>query len=337
MTGISSETPDSSLLYTKADSLILRGIEQTFDAEFDSALSTFQELDIHFPDRIVGTVYQAATLQSKMMDFEADTWEESFYELIDRAIIQGKKRIKGVNADAWDYYHLGNAYTYSGLYEARKGNYLNGFFQARKGVDYLRTALTLDSSLYDAYLGIGSYKYWSGQLAKYFSWLPWVKDERLEGVELVKKAVKIGKYSHWIGINNLAWIEYDRQAYDSALTLFQMGLERFPESRFFLWGLADTYLKMEKWELAIQFYKEILRSIQNEPNQNGYNEIVCRFKIVKAMMSAGDYKHALYQSNRLLKKEVNKTIANRLKDRYSKTRKYRRECVRILTGSSPNP
>lgn len=319
-----------SYFSSEVDSLILCGIDQTFNSRFDSAMATFQEVVDLVPDQIVGTFYQVATLQSKMMDYETDQWEDQFFDLMERAIRQGERQIKEQTVDPWTYFYLGNTYSYKGLYLAKRGSLIPGIKSARKGTGYLKSAVKLDRDLYDAYLGLGNYKYWSGRITKYLKWLPGISDERSKGIEMVEMAVEKGKFSRWVGINSLAWIEYDRKAYMSALDFFQMGLEKYPGSRFFLWGIADTYYKIGNYGKAILVYDNLLESIRKEEYNNGYNEVVCRFKMIKCLMEEKEYRKAIFHCDIILNKRVSDKIGKRINGRRNDTKNFKKKCLREL-------
>ena len=317
-----AQTPWSS----RVDSLILRGIDLTVSCEFDSALDVFIEVTESCPERVIGTFYQAAALQSKMMDAEMSLWEDEFYTLIGRAIDLGSARIDAGNDDAWNRFYLGSSLTYKGLYQARSGSLVSAFFNARKGAQYLQMSVEMDSTLYDAYLGLGNYKYWSGRFSSIFKWLPWVRDEREEGVRLVQLAVQRGIFSRGMGLNSLGWIEYDRKQFGVALAHFQRGLEMYPRSRFFQWAVADTYYQMALFDRAEKAYDNLLRFIESGWQNDTFNEIVCRYKLMKTTFDADRFASALSQCDEIIGSDLDPRLADRVKKRLKSTKKYRVRC-----------
>ena len=314
------------------DSLILRGIDFTFNCCYDSASSVFKKVTDRYPDHIVGYFYQAATLQSKMMDFETNFWEEDFYTLIDTALGYGDRHLKTDETDPWVFFYIGTCYSYKGLYQVKNGNFLSGFSSARKGQKYLKKVLEIDSTLYDAYLGLGGYKYWSSRFKRYLWWLPWVTDDREEGIQMATLAVERGTFSYWVGVNNLGWIEYDRKNYWGALNLFRRGLRRYPESRFFLWGVADSYYKLGMYRKAMNIYQVLLTSIKKESIDNGYNEAQCRLKLAFSHFALKDYQEALDQFDAILDRKVSRKIEKRLGHHYRLSQDYRRRCLEKMKG-----
>ncbi len=312
------------------DSLIMRGIDQTYRCQFDSALATFEKIIDLYPHHIMGYFYKAATLQSKLLDYGTDIWEREYNALIDQAIRLGKEQMREGNNDHWIYYYVGNCYGYKGLYQAKRGQYITGFLSAKEGFEFMKKALERDHTLYDAYLIIGSYKYWYGRFSKYLNWLPMIHDEREEGIQMIKLAMAKGKFSYWVGLNNLAWIEYDRENYESAKDLFLKGLVKYPNSRFFLWGVGDTSYRLEDYAAAAEIYETILVSLENLDEKSDYNEIVCRFKLVQTYLGQKNFKEALRHCNIILNKEVNEDVAKRIQSRREKTEEYQKECFENL-------
>jgi len=308
------------------DSLICRGIDQTLLCQFDSAMSTFKTLRTIKPDNIVGYFYLAATLQSKMMDYETTSQADEFYSLINKAIDIGESVREKNNNDSWTLFYLGTSYTYKGMFQAKTGGLIKGFVSAKKGIGYLRRAVKIDSSLWDAYLGIGNYDYWSGRFYKYLKWLPWIRDKREQGVRLLELAVKKGTFSKWIGINSLAWVEYDRGHLFKALMLFEKGINRYPGSRFFQWGIADCLFRLNDYKGALYQYKKLLDDIKNNTPNYGYNEAEIRRKLMLCYFGMKLYDECIEQADLILGLNVDKEIAKRIKKHKNMAKEYKKRC-----------
>ncbi|MBN1894235.1 tetratricopeptide repeat protein [bacterium] len=317
---------------TDSDSLIRRGIDQTYGMAYDSALATFEKLSDDPDWAMLRPFYTAATLQSQMMDFESNRWKESFFHSINQAIFLGEQLLETGGPDPWIYFYLGNAYAYKGLFQVRDGSIIPGFINAHKGVGFLEKTMELDPGFADAAIGIGSYQYWSGRFYRYLSWLPFIRDERKQGVSLIENALEKKPFSYWIGLNSLGWIEYDRKNYQRALDLFNRGLSRFPGSRFFLWGVADCLFKMEDYEACIAVYKELLAGIQSASVNNGYNEAECRRKLMKAFFALERYKETLLHCQAILKLVPDPEVEARIKDHRKEALEIRDKALEKIGG-----
>ncbi len=294
----------AGLFNPSADSLILKGIDLTIETDFDSALICFQKISRIFPEHPAGSFYVASVYQSMMMHYETGRWQTQFFAYVDTTLTRSEKWALNHPDDAWNYFFRGSILSYQGLYEAKTGSLINGFKHAKQGVDELKTALELDSTLYDAHVGIGNYKYWAGKYYKYLRWLPYIRDERAQGMQEVVKGMQKGCFSYWIGCNSLAWIHYDRDEFDDAAVLFEEGALRFDNGLMWLWGLADTYKKAEKWETASNLYREIIRSVRSDSLESGYNEVLARWKTIQCLEALGRFEEIAPEYQAMLEKSV---------------------------------
>ena len=310
----------------RIDSLITTGIDQTLRCEFDSVMVTFNIFKQKKPEHFVGYFYLAATLQSEMMDYESDSRKDEFYSLIDKAVHVGELQVQIDENDSWTHFYLGTTYLYKGMFQAKSGSLISGFISAKNGIAHLKQALQIDSTLYDAYLGLGSYEYWSGRLYKYLKWLPWIKDNRKEGVKKLRLAVQKGTFSKWIGINSLAWIEYDRKNFFQSLMLFRRGLRKYPESRFFLWGYADCLFMLKDYKGAVFVYQKLLEDIKTTTPNYGYNEAEIRRKLMLSFFGLRLYDLCVEQANLILKLNPDKKIEKRIKKHKKEAKEYIKRC-----------
>lgn len=312
------------------DSLILRGMDYSFLSQFDSALVQCRKLESMLPNESVGYFYHAAVLQSMMMDYETDQWEAEFLSMIEKTIRIGEEKTNSQNCNAWDLFYLGSAHSYKGLYQAKAGKLVAGFISAHSGVGYLEKAYAADSTVFDALLGIGSYKYWAGRFYRYLRWLPWIRDERKTGVQMVEMAIAKGTFSSFVGLNSLGWIQYDRKLYDSAVQLFRKGLERYPSSRFFQWGVGDCLFKMNRMNDAAVVYEGLLDSIRRSAVNNGYNEAECLIKLAECHYASGDFKRSLQYCESVLGLKTDILIAQRIEKKRQAAEIRKKQCLRAI-------
>ena len=108
----------------------------------------------------------------------------------------------------------------------------------------------------------------------------------------VKKAALKGKYTTYAAINELTWILIDHGQVTEALKWAKNGLERYPESRFFLWGAAKSYYNLKQYNEALVIYQKISQSIQHIPYNNHYNEVICYYKIAQCYYKLSQFEAA---------------------------------------------
>jgi len=283
-----------SYITPKTDSLIQKGIRLSIEQKYGEAVSLFKTIEKTEPNHPAGYFFHAATLQTQMMDYERYDLESQFFSLLEKTIQLAKQDIRRNSQNAWAHFFLGGAYGYQAFYRAKQNKLLEAFKKVTKSVHTLRRAIQIDSTLYDAYLGLGSYLYQKSKLSHSVAWIPFVKDDRRVAIAMLKKGMQKSRYSKYSALNGLCWIFLEQGNYQEGLKLVETGLKQFPESRVFLWCGAKLATKMNRTREAITFYQKILNSFQKENVSSPYNEVICRknLAILYAQLNNFDKAHA---------------------------------------------
>lgn len=316
---------------------IQKGIQFTVSQQYDSSLQIFQRLAHQAPDDPLGPFFIAATYQAMMMDFETRRWEQDFLTYTDQAIDLAQKRLSGEPENLYSRFFLGAVKSYKAFYFGKGGYYLKAFQLGLNALTDLNKTLRLDSTFYDAYLGLGSYKYWKSHTAKRITRLTYLGDQRQEGVAMIQMAMNQGKFSTWAALNNLAWIEIENGNYTQALDYAEQGLAVFPDSRFFLWPAAEASLKMAKWEPAIAYLQRLLVSVQSEPINNHYNEILLHLKLAQAYQHLGANAMSIDHCQLILQLPISEEIKDRIRNKRQQAQKLLKELGQSLEISQTAP
>ena len=303
----------------KTESLIQSGIELSTQHDYAKAESNFQQLIDDYPDHPVGYFFMAATIQAKMMDYESDQWSQDFYRYIRLAIdCAEKKEVEKKEKNLLSIFYHGSALCYLAFYEGRNGDFLKAVSHGLSGISMLKKIKKIDPEFHDASFAIGSYKYWRSQKTKFLSWLPLISDERTEGIEMVRRAVDNGKYIRYAAMNELTWILLDAGNADEAYSWALKGLEKFPQSRFFLWGAAKSAVTVENYSAAVPLFQKLLDSIIQAPFDNYYNEYICRIKLAQCFEKLGRFAEAsvqiIYVESLPLSPGINKKLKKQHKE-----------------------
>ena len=250
-----------------------------------------------------------------MMDFETQHWRNDFISLLDQAadLSDSLRQQHPQNLDYPFYY--GASLAYKSFQLSREGKYLAGIRLATKAIHMLENVLEKDSTYYDAYLGLGSYKYWRSYLTRHFTWLPFFSDQREEGIYLIQQAYEHSRFSKWAALSNLAWIYIQEERYEEAIECAEAGLKHFPESRFFLWPHGDALYYHGDYEKALHTYNALLSSLTAEQINNRYNEVVLHLKIAQCHVHLQNTILAQQHAQRVLQIDTEPDIEKRLKDK----------------------
>ena len=179
---------------------------------------------------------------------------------------------------------------YAGMAEAQasrmyslRGENRAAAHQGVRGREHLVRALALDSSLYDADLGLGLYNYYVDTLStiarvlRFFMGIPGGTKE--EGILQLRQAMKHGKLipaaaRFYLAIN---LHNYD-QKYEEALRVITPLVEKYPENPIFLLARGDLYGKLGRKPQAIADYQAAEKGQFSSPG--------CRQKIEQLASAA---------------------------------------------------
>jgi tetratricopeptide (TPR) repeat protein len=294
---------------------VLRGMEFLLSQEYRQADSVFQKVAQRYPSDPSGYIYQAAVLQTQAMDEMMPVQRPKFDSLIEIG-----KREAGRLSSPWREYFLGAADGYDASADADIGNWFSGMKKGMSSGAELEKVLAADSSFADAYGGVGTYYYWRSRKT---SWVPFVKDKRQRGIEMLKFGAEHSVYHRYSTISALISVLLDAEEYGQALLWSRKGLQRFPKNRVFLWGAATAFDRAGHSREAVHAYERLLASILSLHGPHPYNEVVCRLNLAKCLLALGDSARADEQLGFVLRYSSSwfpSYLTDRVKDKFEQAK-----------------
>jgi tetratricopeptide (TPR) repeat protein len=260
----------------EARAAIQRVVELTFLLEYEQGLETADRLEAMLPSHPVVPLLRAGVLYCRMLDHEDLLDLEAFDAAYQQAWARSEEMKKAGEAAEANLY-FGVLLGFKALLQQRRGAWWPAVKYGMKSVGYLKDCVEQDSSYKDAYLGIGTYKYWRSRATDFINWLPFIPDQKKEGIALIRRAMEEGLFGREISRSTLAWILIDNGRPSEAVLLSIEGLKLYPGSRFYLWTLADGYLHTGRWKAAAEIYQQLYDSIHLLRRNNHYNELgICK-------------------------------------------------------------
>jgi tetratricopeptide (TPR) repeat protein len=324
----------------RIDTLLQQAISRTIAQKYGEAFALADSVIKLAPEEPVGYFFHAAILQARMLDYEKLMDEKTFLSATGACRKVAQKKLRQNANDAWAHFFLGSALGYEAFFLGKTKRFFEAFRTGMRCIHHLEAALKLDPQLYDAYLGIGTYKYYRSKMSKNFTWLPFVDDERAEGIRMIRQAMAKGRYSRSAAINGLSWILMDENRPEEALALVDSALALYPSSRFFLWSAGEAAYRVGRYEQAAACYEQIIQSLQNENVLSPYLELVGRTRLAKVYQAANKMEAACQELQRLGALELSKNERARGEAFLKDTAAYRKNCEGHLTGAhrqdSPN-
>lgn len=300
--------------------IITETIDNIFTDSFSQAYETCAGLDDPVPGKPVAHLLFASILHAEMLDAENYDRGKIFLAHIDTTVKSLKRWIDRNPDDPWGYFLLGSAYGYRATWHGQKGSWLKSLLDGLKAKGKFAKALELDSTLYDAYTGIGNYHYWSSvRLGKY---LPFLPDNREKGLEELRLAVDSSRFSARPAEATLAWALIHEKKLSEAAAIGRELYARTSGGRASLWILGGVYWRMGNLPKAEEIYSKLIESLIRTGNQNYYNLIFCRYRKGVCLFGMGRNNEARDEFENLLFYDVSKEIAKRHKETFEKAKYY---------------
>lgn len=162
----------NSSLYSSSqlDSLVQKGLEQSYNFEFEKSEATFNRIISEFPDHPEGYFYLS---QNHLWFYlgSRDEGEIRTFELYTELAFERCENLLSEN-DTSAYYTelMGNLALQDAMVEASEENTLAAFFSTKSAYSYFEDALEIDSLYYRAYLGLGLLEYALSYVPGVFKW-----------------------------------------------------------------------------------------------------------------------------------------------------------------------
>ena len=307
---------------------IIKGIGLIYSEQFKQAEKVFNRISRKWPENPVGFFFRAATIDATMHYYGTNDQEQSFFELCDRTIRVGERNSRRNPEDLWSPFFVGGARGYKGVFDARFKRWISAFRNGFEGISILKSTLNKDPSFIDAKMGIGTYYYWRSKLTKTMWWLPGVKDNREEGIKMLREAMEKGIYTKEVSATNLIDIYIAEKKYNEGLAVAERMLSVYPDCRTFLWGKAECLFNLGKLKEAEKIYSYILDTSEASSNDNHFNVIKCRYYLARIYFKQGFRYKTIAECNRILRYVLDKRVKEHLGDIIPETGKLLKKCER---------
>jgi tetratricopeptide (TPR) repeat protein len=265
------------------NSLIVRGIDCIYRQEYQKADSIFCEAAIKYPDHPAGYLYQIGVMQQYAIDFSVPIERHKLDSLLDL----GEKCSQSLDSP-WREYFLAAAYGYDAYESIERGNWFHGVQKGLSSASKFEEVIEEDSGAYEAYVGVGTYYYWSSRETAFIRWLPFLKDKRELGINMLVSCAEHSYYNRFAAISSLISIYLDAENYAAAEKWSRRGLKYYPDNRIFLWGLTAALDRQKRPSEAAAAYKDLLNNILKVSSPHPYGELVCRLYLAKFALSNKD-------------------------------------------------
>lgn len=326
---------------TVREAQFLTGLELVAAERFTEADSLFRALVKAEPGDPWGHFLWAVEVAARMMDAEQDSFSPAFsiqlsiaQQLAEKELKKLKKEKKpGARPDL--FLLMGNIWGYRAIYEHRRGYWGAGLTAGLKAKKNFDRALALDSNLYDAYSGLGNYNFWKSARTRKFLISAFFPDERTKGIEQLILAKERGFFSRPAAAASLMWALISQKEYLWAQKLADSLAAAYPEAKSPLWAKGTIYQEKKMWDSTAAVFCELLRRLESDPAQSGYNFVDCRARLANAYYQSGRYQDALLECEAAKRHHLPSKSRKKLKSRLDELAEISKKSRRALAQKEP--
>lgn len=303
------------------------GIEYVLNQNYDLAKSKFSILDTKYPELPFGKIYLAVVDITKAFDYGEEINSDAISENLDEALTLSEKLLENKSTDIWNHYFVALSKGYKSYLKVLNGEWLSAISSGLSSVNYFEDCLEMDSSFYESYVALGTYKFWKSRKLEFLEWLPFFDDESEKGIRYLELALDKTSYNKNLAAVSLIWIYIENKNFYRAIQIAEKELKKNPINRTLKWALARAYEDVNPGK-AIQIYSEIINSYQKIPDQNHYHEITLKHIIAQQYVRIGERREALRVCEEILSEQnLTENVREKLADRLKRVRKMKKELV----------
>ena len=284
--------------FAKVDELLTNGIASMNRGDYSLAEKYFLELRKDYANLPFGDVYLAAVEITRASDFGIEINKNKINNYLESATQKANALYEQNENDLWNRYAMALTEGYWAYFEALQKDWIDAFAKGTSSINYFEECLEINKNFSEAFIALGTYKYWRSRKTESLTWLPFINDERKEGIEFLEKASRKNSYNRVLAINSLIWIYVDRKENAKAEQLANEAVKLFPGNRFLLWAAARVYEASDPTR-SIAIYNDLLREYSELKLESRVRPIIARHKIAQMHFRLGNKIEAMNNLNEI--------------------------------------
>ncbi len=242
----------------------IKGLEFCYNFDWVKAEKEFQGIIDKFPDDPQGYHYKAGIYLWHYLGNQNLNDYKLFIANSDTALDKAREILTEAPDSIRILYLIGSDYSYRAIAFSKAGKFLDAVWASKKSESYLSRTLKLDSTFYDAYLGLGLYNFAVGQIPGAFQWalsLAGIHGSKKLGLQFIKKAATKGNIARVEAEYYLSQILTDYLFdYNASERYLKNLVVKYPGNLLFDYSFAVLNIKKRKLNNAGKYLARILQS-----------------------------------------------------------------------------
>ena len=185
-----------------------QGLWWLYHLRYDKSIEIYDHYIAAHPDDPAGYFYKAAAdwwHLAQEFEYDQPDIQKRFDASVDLTLVKAQglattldaKNPEEAKRKALAYLYWGGAEGLRGRWLVTQKRWAKAYFAGRDGFNFLKKAVALDPTLYDAYMGIGTYDYFSDTLSGFMGFLSaiFVRGDRHRGIREIEVAIEKGTHA----------------------------------------------------------------------------------------------------------------------------------------------
>ncbi|MCU0452199.1 MAG: hypothetical protein MUE68_00925 [Bacteroidetes bacterium] len=252
----------------EAEALLVRGLHAALEHDYADARASFDGAARSAPEDPAGVVLLAGLLYQSAEDLSVPFDRRAFDSLLTLAEVRATSGRGTPPTDRMMW--RATARGMLSVVESRSGQWMAAIRDALASASEARSSLGQVPDVADAGLPMGNYLYWRSRKTEALQWLPFIPDDREEGIRLLERCAREGKFHKWAAISSLIWILHDAQELGRAESWARTGLTAYPRNRTYLAGSAKVLESRAQYGEAANAWRSIAASLRQDPAAGRY-------------------------------------------------------------------
>ncbi|MGQ0645897.1 MAG: tetratricopeptide repeat protein [Elusimicrobiota bacterium] len=235
--------------------LLQAGLDALYNLDYAESRRQFQAVIARHPEDAVGHYAMATAIWWELtneFDEKNDALEKDFVAAVDGAVETAKKAIEAGDPQGEAHLSLGGALGLRSRWDAIQSRWVRAYFNGKGAYNAQKKALDLNPELYDAYLGVGIFHYYTATLPsviKVLAKLVRLRGDKERGLREIRLAMEKGFFSRTAAKLFLVGIYGNREKKPlEALALVRESRREYPRSSFFHFLEMLTLENAAQWE-----------------------------------------------------------------------------------------
>lgn len=254
------------------EQIIKEGIKQTYNFQFQQAEKTFSELIKKYPNDPRSYHYKSTIFLWNYLGNSDKKDFDKFIQYSDQAISLAEKVLKSSAKNENAKFIIGSSNGYRAIAFGKAEKYLDMIWASKKSSDQLSDVIELNNQNYDAYLGLGLFKFALSKVPSAFKWaLSTIgfNGDQDEGLRYINIAAEKGSFAKVEACFYLAQIYSEFfNDYDKSSIILDQLISDFPGNMLFIYTSAVNDLKERNLNKS---ERQLLKIVSDK--KSGYKQI----------------------------------------------------------------